>query len=373
MNILLAATHITRANGGVSTHIIDLCVGLQKLGHTVYVTSAGGEYVKNLSELGIEHIEIPFMNIQKHPMKMIKVLRDLKRLCKNKSVDIIHAHGQSVILFAQFLKIFMRIPFVWTNHIDAVPQPKLFQVLYNIKKFPIISVSQDLKKYLLTNFKIYSSDITVINNGIYTDKYVCITDEDKDDYRKSIGINKDNYVITLPGRLTYGKGHIYLIKAIEQLNKLYPTYKFTMLIAGNVSGDSEKTYLSQMLSQAKMRNVRVNYVGFQDMNKLMSVSNIMCLPSLYEGFGIVCAEAFLMKVPVVRSDTPGSTDMYDICKVFPKGNIDELVKCISDIIDNIESTDKMKMRAYKMAISVFSVQTMTEKTVNLYKKICEKE
>ncbi len=72
MNILLAVTHIKRSNGGVCTHIIDLCKGMLNSNHNVFVISAGGEYEKELDELGVRHYYAPFEGIQKHPIKMIK-------------------------------------------------------------------------------------------------------------------------------------------------------------------------------------------------------------------------------------------------------------------------------------------------------------
>ncbi len=263
----------------------------------------------------------------------------------------------------------MKVPFVWTNHIDAVPQPKLFQKLYDFRHFPIISVSDDLRDYLLSNFNILPDDITVVHNGVDTSQYYRVQAEEKSEYKNQLNISDDEYIITLPGRLTYGKGHIYLVKAIEKLNEIYPDKNFTMLVAGNAQSNDEKMYLQSIVNEALNRKVNLKYVGFQNMRKLLSVSHIMCLPSLYECFGLVCAEAFLMKVPCVRSNSMGATDMKDICKVFQKENVEEFTAKLREIIDDKQQTDMLTEKAYKTATENFSVEAMSKNTIKVYEKI----
>ena len=72
MNILIGATQLNKPNGGVSTHVVDLCKYLINTGNNVVVTSKGGEYVEQIEKLGIKHYEIPFDGIQKRPMEMLK-------------------------------------------------------------------------------------------------------------------------------------------------------------------------------------------------------------------------------------------------------------------------------------------------------------
>lgn len=74
-------------------------------------------------------------------------------------------------MIAQFLKMKYGIPYVWTNHIDAIPQPKVFKCMYKLFHFPIISVSSDLKNYMISKFKISEKNITVICNGVNQEEY----------------------------------------------------------------------------------------------------------------------------------------------------------------------------------------------------------
>lgn len=369
MNILIAATHITRSNGGVSTHIVDLCRGLLKYGHNVVVTSAGGEYLDEIESLGITHYSFPFIDIQKHPIQMLKVFIELKRIVVDNNIDIVHTHGQSLILFLQIIKKMTGVPFVWTNHIDAIPQPDLFKKLYRLSEFPIISVSIDLRQYIIDNLGINRNKITVINNGITVENYHPLSESEKEQYRNQFGVSDTQIVITLPGRMTYGKGHRYLIEAVSKLNVRYPDKEFIVLFAGNAKGNGDIEYLNGILGLSESMGVKTKYIGFQNLRNVLGISNIMVLPSIYEGFGLVCVEAFLMKVPVIRSDSPGHTDMEDICKVFQKQKPDELVKLLCNIIDNPKDTAEMVEHAYDKACREYTKDSMVNKTIICYKKI----
>lgn len=101
----------------------------------------------------------------------------------------------------------------------------------------------------------------------------------------------------------------------------------------------------------------------------MGISNLLVLPSIYEGFGIVCAEAFLMKCPVVRSNTPGAMDMSDVCIISEKGNIEKLIENLEYVFNNEKEIKKMIEKAYKKASKEFVSKSMVEKTMTVYKKL----
>ena len=46
-------------SGGVETGTVDLSKALKKMGHEVFVMSAGGELVRELVKAGIQHVTLP--------------------------------------------------------------------------------------------------------------------------------------------------------------------------------------------------------------------------------------------------------------------------------------------------------------------------
>jgi len=96
--------------------------------------------------------------------------------------------------------------------------------------------------------------------------------------------------------------------------------------------------LQKEAAQLRIRD-RVRFLGFLNQSALPSVYNsadVMVLPSEYEPFGLVVNESMLCSCPVIVSDRVGAGD--DLVQegetgfLFPAGNIDELAKILSDIL-----------------------------------------
>ena len=191
-------------------------------------------------------------------------------------------------------------------------------------------------------------------------------------YREEYELNENDIALLLPGRLTYGKGHIYLVEAVAKIQCKYDKH-IVLLFAGGMKSDGEKLYMDKILQGARENNVDARYIGFQKMPKILAASDIMVLPSLYEGFPIVCIESFFMKTPVIRSDAPGSTDMKDICMVFHKKDTDRLSEYISYAIENPDKMKEMAELAYDKAMREYTVKAMTKKTVKYYENIIKKK
>jgi glycosyltransferase involved in cell wall biosynthesis len=103
-------------------------------------------------------------------------------------------------------------------------------------------------------------------------------------------------VIGTAGRLTEQKGQRLLIEAAALLKDAAPPApSFRVLIAG--TGELE-TELKAQVKRLGLED-RVQFLGFvQDMKAFHQSIDIFALPSLWEGFGFVLAEAMTMRLPV---------------------------------------------------------------------------
>lgn len=107
-------------------------------------------------------------------------------------------------------------------------------------------------------------------------------------------------VIGTAGRLTAQKGQHLLIEAAALLRDESPAAPpFRVLIAG--TGELE----TELKAQVKRLGLadRVDFLGFvTDMKAFHQSIDIFALPSLWEGFGFVLAEAMSMELPVAAFD-----------------------------------------------------------------------
>lgn len=186
------------------------------------------------------------------------------------------------------------------------------------------------KKYLLKNN--FPNKINVLGKGS-----ICGVDTNhffpiKKNVKSKMNIPKNSIVISYIGRLNYEKGVIDLINAFYILRK-----KFRNIYLLLVGSDED-----QIIKQGKkILKDEIGYFKYyphtsKTVNYFRS-TNIFCMPSLREGFGLSILEAMACQIPVVATDIYGLSDAvinkYNGLK-YRAGNIDGLAKQLEKLIQN---------------------------------------
>lgn len=255
------------------------------------------------------------------------------------------------------------VPYIWTSHIDEIANPKLFKKILKVLKFPIIAVSSDLKQMLVSEYNVAEKRISVVLNGFNVEKFYPLSANEKNALKQQFSCG-DKYVFSLLARITFGKGHMYLLEAV---NKLKEKGNIKVLIAGKCH-ENEKEYLNSLIEYAKNNNIDMEYVGFRNPREIFGISDISVLPSLYEGFGLTVLESLAMECPVVRSDTPGVSDTKDIAFVFKKKDVDALKNHLEYAINNKDEMREKGKNGKETVLKKFTIQAQVDNTIDVYKK-----
>lgn len=153
--------------GGAETHILELCKELSRRGEDVTVASAGGELVRSLKEEGIEHVTLPLD--KKDIFSVILSRRAAERLISRGGFDIVHAHARiPAFIFSGICKKH-DVRFVTTAH-GAFSVTPLWRHLSRWGEHTF-AVSEDIARYLRRNYKMESSNISLIPNGIDRERF----------------------------------------------------------------------------------------------------------------------------------------------------------------------------------------------------------
>lgn len=173
----------------------------------------------------------------------------------------------------------------------------------------ILANSQATKKTILTN-NVHLFDenkIRVIYNGI--DINGPIPEPEK---------NKKFTILTL-GRLEYQKNHEFLIYLAAELKKRGLEFLIRIGGAGRL--------LSKLVALAKTLKVeeQIRFDGFiEDPIAYINQADVFVLPSHWEGFGYVLAEAALCKKPIIAFDISSNPELVSNEKsgyLVPKDDI----------------------------------------------------
>jgi len=168
------------------------------------------------------------------------------------------------------------------------------------------------------------------------------------------------------GRLVPQKGQDVLIQVAKQLKKR--GYSFEILIAGE--GKLKESLLQKSVEEGVAEQFR--FLGFvENMPQFLHSIDIFLLPSHWEGFGYVIAEAMYCQKPVVAfnvSSNPEIISNNETGFLVEHGDVEEFVRKAEILINDSELRQKMGRTARERAIEKFSLQNTLAKIEELLYK-----
>ena len=194
-------------------------------------------------------------------------------------------------------------------------------------------------------------------------------------FRKDIGLKKDDILFLQPTRVVPRKGiehSISLVAALENPN--------CKLVISHASGDEGHDYQAALMEMAESQNVEIIFTDdivdeqrgktrdgrrIYTLGDAYSQADFITYPSLYEGFGNALLEAFYFKKPVL-------VNRYSIfiTDIEPKGFqvitmngylTREVVTKVQRVIHNPEYRREMVNRNYELGKSFFSYAVLRRK------------
>ncbi|MDZ7260587.1 MAG: glycosyltransferase family 4 protein [candidate division KSB1 bacterium] len=170
-----------------------------------------------------------------------------------------------------------------------------YRLAYMLLASRIIANSQATKQALLTNAPwLPPNKIEVIYNGIDLAPFLS---PGKKDIRSELKIPKQVSLIGFVGQLDERKGLVYLLEAFEILVKELPQVQLLLVGQGALRNFIEKTVIEKNFQE------KIHLLGFrEEIPDIMKALDVLVLPSLWEGFGIVLIEAMAAGKPVVTTN-----------------------------------------------------------------------
>ncbi len=154
-------------SGGAETHVAALAVELLRRGHSVYLASTGGREADRLARTGVKHILLPLD--QKSPCSLLLCRQILIDIVRKYRFDVLHAHTRIAAFVGEGVSRACGVPLVVTAH--ARFSMSGFRGALSRWGDKTVAVSYDLKAHIIENCRANEKNITVIPNGIDTQKF----------------------------------------------------------------------------------------------------------------------------------------------------------------------------------------------------------
>lgn len=373
---------------GVSTSVLMLKQGLEKLGHEVYVVTVNDEsfsYKEEDGVLKIPSFPIGLMNFRQsgiYPLKALKIIKKWK-------LDIIHSHTEfSIGTFARLISKQLNIPLVHTYH------TMYEEYIYYITKGYFDSASKKLVEYLTLflcdktidelivptekakelfkdKYKV-KRDVYVIPSGIDTTRFYKenISKNEIINLKKDLGLKKTDFIVLYVGRIAKEKSIDFLINNFNSVLKQIPKAK--MIIVGD--GPDIKDLID--LAKKEGLENKIIFAGkapWTDVPKYYSLCDVFVTASKTETQGLTVMEAMGASKPVVAI----RDESFELMITDKKDGLffdDEksYVDMIYEVYKNKKLRDEISFNA-RLTADKYSPYNYAKNVLKVYEKVISKD
>lgn len=163
-----------------------------------------------------------------------------------------------------------------------------------------VCVSRSVADFSANEAGIPAEKLVVIPNGIDLEHYPAKQPIDLGEF----GINPEQRVVTFVGRLEPQKGVEWLLATARPWLETLPSYNLLLVGEGHLRPKLEASCRALGIAD------RVHFAGWRtDVPEILAASDLLVLPSGWEGMPNVVLEAMASRLPVVVSDVEGVREL----------------------------------------------------------------
>jgi len=357
--------------GGAGKYLLTYLNNCDKTAFDIsVVVPVNSRLIKEIEALDFKVIAVEGMADKSFSFEAVS---QLVKVFENESPDIVHTHATLSGRIAAKLAGVKAI--IYTRH--SVFEPKEY-LTKGIGKWingafggyfstRIIAVAGAAKKNL-TDTGIKDENIDVIYNGV--DGLIEISDEQKLDAKKTLGISEDEYIVAIIARLELVKGHEYFIDAAGLVKKAGIKARFV------IAGTGTREEALRAYAKEKGLSDVVLFTGFlNDVSLLMNIMDIQANASFgTEAASLSLLEGMSIGKPAVVSDFGGNPELIQSDLngyVVPKQNAEALANAIIKLLSDENLRSKISRQSMEVFSSRFTSRIMTSNMESFYKNICE--
>ncbi|WP_338827363.1 glycosyltransferase family 4 protein [Neomoorella thermoacetica] len=310
----------------------------------------------------------------------LKLALTVKKMIKEKDIDIVHFHG------GQLLTLFKRhkIPYIVTNHgllskIYAENagndiKKSLFNIIgrYLYRGADVVTtVSYAVKEDITNAYNVDPSKIFVIPNGIDDFWLNDLLPGKINETRQKLGLADKGPILFFLRPAEKRKGLHFLLKSLGEIRGEFPDIR--LLVAGQISDSDYTQEIRQLVTELHLDEnvIFLGNVPQKDLPVFYKMAYLTVVPSTYEAFPMVILESYACGTPVVAFDSGGVRDVIQNGvdgNLVPLKDVDALTDAIKNMINNPEMRNMMGIKARRKIEKQFKWEHISKKYIELYRR-----
>ena len=367
--------------GGAETGCYDLAHFLPEQGCKSFIVTSGGVLLKFIKKEKVKVFRLPVQS--KNPILILFNAIIISLIILIYNINIIHARSRAPAWSCLIATKITSRKFVTTFH-GTYNFSNRFKKFYNsvmVRSHLIIAGSNFIFSHINENYGDFflnkKRKLLVIFRGInanyFNPQKISLSKIEK--FSKKNSIDRNKFIILLPGRLSFWKGQKIFIEALKLLSEQNNNQPFEGIIIGDDQGRSVyKKQLIALVERYRLKKI-IKFIDHCDeMPVAYKIANLVCsCSSEPEAFGRVSVEAQSMGIPIVASDIGGSTETIVKDKtgfLFKSGDSNALTNAIIMVMQkDYNSLKSIGFEGRKNILKKFDVDKMCHTTFTEYKKL----
>ncbi|MDO8435379.1 MAG: glycosyltransferase [bacterium] len=347
----------TLNRGGAERIVVDLLkhIDRKRFSPSLITLKSSGALRDEIEAAGIPHISFTASRLGG-----ALVVNRLARAITSLKPDIVHTHLFGADAWGIRAARKAKVPcIITTEHNVNRDESRTRRIIKSraLREVTrVIAVSPAVARFARETYGVAEDKISVIPNGIDLTHY-------GHDRR-----NDQKFRIGALGRLEEQKGFRFLIEALAML----PDRDWQCVIAGEGTQKQKLETLSRKMGVSS----RVQLVGGRaDVPALLATFDVLVLPSLWEGQGIVLLEAGAAGVPVIASRVDGIAEMLagkEAALLTAPGDARGIMLALRWVREHTEAANAMAARWKRMIEKEYTIKIMVRRYEDLYENCTRK-
>jgi glycosyltransferase involved in cell wall biosynthesis len=291
----------------------------------------------------------------------VKNLTRLVEFVRAHGIEVVHAHAaRDYHLAALAVRLAPRARLVLTRH-ALFPLRRINRPLLR-SAGRVIAVSRAVAESLRRNAVIDSSKITVVHNGIDTDRFAAA-----DGHSGGFPV-----VVGTVGHLAPIKGQDVFVRAAALISARRSRVHFVVIGEDKSPRMEYRRSLESLVAELGLSEI-VDMPGWRnDMPAVLSTLTLFVSAARSEPFGLAIVESMAAGLPVVATASEGALEIIEdgfSGKLVPVGDPEALAQAINDLLDDPLERSRLGHNALLAARQRYSLARMASDTERVYREV----
>jgi glycosyltransferase involved in cell wall biosynthesis len=304
-----------------------------------------------------------------------KFYSEMRSLVKKYEPDIVHFHFYEQFSWLPLWAVLCGVKVVFFT--DHCRQPLHARRLTRLKlrfwnllvprffKTRLITISDHMKRLLVSDFFMAPDNIDVVLNGVNTARFKPRSDAECQQAREQYGVPSESLVVSTAAALIPEKGIADFLDAAQLILK--EEQRAFFLVAGDGSLENQLKERSVALGLTS----RVRFVGLvADISKFLAIANVIVIPSVWqEPAGLVVIESMACGRPVVATRVGGIPEYVADGRagvlIEPK-RPDMIAEAVLKFLRNPELSKRIGLASRLEVERSFTTQMWVDRVLRLY-------